>query len=1438
MADEHEIQLTLRVSRSAPGIDALLTSDPNAPMSQVLEQFAKAHPGPYFLDGRELTPVGRLADSALRNGAVVYAGQPGPRAATPKLELVVVGGADAGRRFALTPGVFAVGSSDEADIVLHGHRLAPVHFSVSISGKQIFLDNFRKPQSILLEGKPVDGECTIELDQLFRVGDTLFEIRRALKSDVDTDADVTVDGNGRLVFNRPARIPVRRTRSNFESPKKPQAPTKQGFPWAQVFIPLVFSVGAAYLFHSPAFLMLGLMGPALGLASAFSNKRQSKKDHAKATADFGNAMVRLRQAATDAAQAESKGLRARRCDAAMVADIAMLPRRRLWERRVSDKDFLTLRLGSADMFSSVEVVKSFDAENFEAPVMFQAPVSVNLRKVRNLGVAGPMNAVHSAARWLVTQLTTLHSPSDVRLFLLASSDSKNEWSWMRWLPHTATSHEPGEPFCTIATDRYARDEHIKALLQILDLRQQAKERREEIVWQSVVVVYDGIRDLRELPGVARLLREGPEHSIYSIGLDSATSRLAQETAAEIAIEPQYASTARLRVAGQETVERFIVDQVSSTWSEDIARSIAPYIEAGREVEGEMLPAALNFVEMTGVNLDNPDSVLARWSYGDGRTTRFPIGKSLDGEFSLDLKHDGPHGLVAGTTGAGKSEFLQTLVASLALANRPDALNFLLIDYKGASAFSSCEDLPHTVGLVTNLDGHLTKRALVALEAELHRREQLLKDMHASDVDAAWLADPEFSAENGLARLVIVIDEFAELNQELPDFIQGLIRVARIGRSLGVHLILGTQRPAGVVSPEMRANTGLRIALRMEDRNDSTEVLESPEAATISRRTPGRAYARLGGASSIVPFQTARVAGRRRDIVQTVTPPRLVQFSWEQVGRPLFKTKTDDVVESETTDLHALVTLINKAAELSAIPEARSPWLPPLPKAYVVPLDDEVVFGLIDEPKKQTQPFAVYDLETSGHLLFAGSARSGRSTALRTLAGAIANTWSPSDCHIVGLDFGNGALQSLTALPHCGVVTGRSENERIGRVISRLRDEVTLRQGLFARAGFGDIKEQRQHSVPDEKLPYIVVFLDRWEGFLSEFSVDIASEMPDEVMRLLREGPGVGLRFVITGDNAILSDRVSAQIDEKIVLRLNNKDSYAIAGIAAKSIPDDMPDGRGIQVDTHADIQIGLLAEDSSTIEQNRALANIAELARNRWPEASGEQAPLRVDALPEVTTLENAQQLPIVGNHRSALSVLVGVGGDRLSTFYVDMLEEGPFFVVAGQARSGRSTAALVMAESVLANGGAVVAVCPRRSPLEGLAGMANAAVFHGNDNELEALVETLNSFEQPVLIIVDDSHVIAGNTFDIALRDVVKKHSDEVAAVVIGSIDDMRSQLQGIAVDARRSKLGLLFSPEIALDGELVGMRLPRNKLGRTAAGRAVFCDHGNATVVQIPLA
>ena len=1417
--------------------DIVLIAEPEMPMVEVAAALNTVMPGTLYLDRSVLATDGPLASSPLVDGSVVTAGGPGPApAARGSQVLAVVGGPFSGQIWPLVPGSTTVGRSSEADLRLDHESISRRHFSLVVESGTCTLEDLGSTNGTLVRGRAVSEPTVIGPGELIEAGACLFEVRVR----EERDADLRPDQLGGLAFNRPARIRPAPREVRVAFPGPPTEPEPQPFPWVQVIAPLVLALAAVLIFRRLEMLLFAAMSPVLVVSNATSSRRRERRRMAREMARFEKELTEAQGRIDEAAANEIERTRQQFPDPAALTEVATGPSRRLWERRAHDTDATVLRLGMADRPAAIAITSKSSAPAPNPPVLSDVPVTVDLATAGVLGIAGPPSEGRAVVRWLVAQLAILRSPRDVRLVVLTDPDARTDWDWVRWLPHVR-DEDPQAPPALIGNDKLTREERVKELLKLLEARAAAARDLHFTTFSPlVVVVFDGIRALRSLPGVPRLLREGPAHGIHAIGLDTDVSRLAEEGRAQLVLDPDDPTLARLEVDGVEPVTGMLVDLVTADWADEVARALAPIRDVGGEEGETVIPRSVRFADLAGVNLDRTDDVVGRWALG-GRSTEALIGVSADGPFSVDLRRDGPHALVAGTTGAGKSEFLQTLVVSLALVNRPTTLNFVLVDYKGASAFADCEGLPHTVGLVTNLDGHLTERALTSLDAELERRQSALRDFGVADIDTAWERDGAQAETAGLARLVIVVDEFAELVRDLPDFVSGLVRIARVGRSLGVHLILATQRPAGVVSAEMRTNTGLRVALRMEDKGDSSEVLGKPNAADISRATPGRGLVQIEGQAMLVEFQTARVAGRRKGSSEGLPPPRVERVPWARLGYPPPAAPGRVEKVGAATDLHALVAIIGAAADQLRVPRPHSPWLPPLPALlrlsqfrHAEPLDGEPVavpIGAEDLPVQQTQRPATFDVVGGGHLLVAGSARSGRSQALRTLAGSLARTISPSDLHLYGLDFGNGALLPLADLPHCGAVVGRSETARAERLIVRLTEEVTRRQEILSRSGLGDITEQRAASPTQERLPYLMLLLDRWEGFTSQFSVDSGSEMPAAILRLLREGAGVGLRVVIAGDRSLLNDRLASQFEDKLVLRLADRDDYRSAGINPRSVPKEVRAGQAFRGESGREVQIAILGDDPSGQAQAAAVRHIAEEAERRWPAEARRNRPFRVDVMPTAIRFDQAWKLAETVRPASPLWAMVGVGGDELTAYGVDLAQVGAF-VIGGPSKSGRSTALLTMARSLLAGGAQVVALCPRPSPLTSL----DVAVLRGSPEGAE-VTAALTAHVGPLAVIIDDAESLARTETDDALRDFLRSSgAGQVAVIVAGQIEELKLELRGTIVESRKAKTGLLLSPPSTLDGDLLGVRLPRSLVGRMPPGRGLLVSDGDVLAIQVP--
>ncbi len=1360
-------------------------------------------------------------------------------------------GPGAGSIYWLPAGHTDIGSGEEADARIWDDAVAPLALRVFVDGRSGCQVAAYEEVRATLDREPLAAAAQWHPGQIVSVGRSLLGL--AHYEPPDAALHRSAGGSG-IDFNRPPRLlpPERATR--FQLPAPPPEAERRPLPFLVAAVPLVLGLAMAYFLHQVYLLAIAGLSPVMLVGSQLGERRQSRKSAKRRTAAYREHKGRIEHDAMQALEAERAERVYQFPDPATVLSIAAGPRRRLWERRRTDPDYLVVRVGTADLPSSVELTDPEQDEHRRQVVwrIPEAPVTISLPGRGVIGVAGPGDTPRAAGRWLVTQIAALHSPNDLRMYLLTDSSGKASWEWARWLPHCRP--QAGQDCAMlIGNDAESVATRIAELLAIMSTRHQeatSTGHQKARFRPDIVVVFDGSRKLRTLPGAIQLLQEGPQVGIHSICLDSEEQELPAECQAVVVMGH---GGVRVQQAKAETLPRIRLDSVHPDWCARLARSIAPIRDVSDADSSSVLPGVVQLLDALELEPPTAMAIAGRWR-GGGRSTFAVIGESYDGPFGIDIKKDGPHALIAGTTGSGKSELLQTIVASLAVANRPDELTFVLIDYKGGSAFAECAQLPHTVGMVTDLDPHQVARALGSLSAELTRREHILAATGAKDIEAYQLLVDNRQAQP-LPRLVIVIDEFAAMSRELPSFITGLVNIAQRGRSLGIHLILATQRPSGVVSQDIRANTNLRIALRVTDPAESADVIGVNDAASIGQSTPGRAYVRLGHAS-VVPFQAGRIGGRRSGADGTVTAkPWLAPLGWVDLGKPEPVRPVQGVrPEAEVTDLTVLVAEIRNAARQLRIARPHSPWLAPLPRRLllqdIVPSAPEperaagssrpCIFGVWDLPASQEQQSAVLDPDTCSHLMAAGAPQSGRSQLLRTIAGALALTHSAADVHLYGIDCGNGALLPLSELPHCGAVVSRTETERATRLLRRLAAELSRRQELLAAAGFADIREQRAAVPPGERLPHAFVLLDRWEGFTSTLGELEAGGLTAVLTRLLSEGASVGLHLVMTGDRSLLVGRISALCEEKLVFKLAEKEDYRLAGLNPRDLPDDLPPGRAFRSASGTELQVALLASEASGQGQAAALQAIAAHCRSRDAAVQATQRPFRVDVLPSHVSFADAWQLRPVS--AGPLWGMVGVGGDTLEAVGPDLASGMPCFIVAGPAKSGRSTILLSMARSFLAMGTPVVLAAPRPSPLRALAGAPGVqGLFDGSELGEAELAEALSSFRRPGVVLIDDAELLRDCGAASELSRLVTRGSDAGRALVLGGdAESIGVGFSGWQVEAKRARRGCLTAPATIPEGDLIGVRLPRDVLGQPPRpGRCLLhVGDGKLITVSVPAA
>ncbi|GAA2888538.1 FtsK/SpoIIIE domain-containing protein [Streptosporangium fragile] len=1450
---------------------------------------ADAKPPTLWLDGRPLDSSARAA-GLLRDGDLVtldrsLAGATLAEEPGGIVEVRVIGGPAAGSVHRLSLGVHTVGSDPACAVAVPDPALPAEAAVVRLTPDAITVEPAPEA-SPLLDGAPLREQVPWPEHALLACGGTVL----TLKATEPPDAHLDAQPDGGLAYNRPPRLRPPGGARRFEVPAEPRRAETMRLQLLAAFLPAVLGLGMAWALKTWYFLLFALMTPIIMIGQWWSDRRHGRKQYRQQVKQYRERLAAF-EAAVERARADDEA--ARRAAAPDPAEVLLTvtgPRRRLWERRGHDPDALRLRVGLADLPADLEFTPErsapLDTPLPAPPTCHAVPVALAMRRLGVAGLTGPREAATGLARWLVGQAATLHSPRDLAIVVLsAHGDGEERWNWVRWLPHCAPR---GGEDCValVGADPEAAARRVSELAALIDERlgddaagPAAAPVRIPTSWgdlggadqpyaapvyderpYDVLVVLDGAQALRALPGMPQVLRQGPRAGVHTLAVDGDQRLLPEECATVADVAPD--GTVRLRGGGLDGLGEILADQVSVSWCDRLARAMAPIRDVSRADAAQALPGAARLLDLLDLPSPSGAALAERW----GRSTEAVVGIGPEGPFSVDLRRDGPHALIAGTTGAGKSELLQTLICSLAVANRPDEMTFVLIDYKGGAAFKECVRLPHTVGMVSDLDGHLTQRALASLAAEIRRRERLLLAAGAKDIEdyhelrdtRTARASRDLLVAGGatparplrgraeppppLPRLVLVIDEFAAMVSELPDFMTGLVDIARRGRSLGIHLILATQRPGGVVTADIQANTSLRIALRVTEAAESADVIGRPDAAHIAKSTPGRCYVK-SGAGAATAVQTARIGGRG-PAASGDSRVRVTEIGWRALGHP--PAAPGGAAESgHVTDLSLLADALAEAARVAGIREQPSPWLPPLDDLVVLPASpggtlpyragvEEVpplAFGVTDLPWAQDRQALALDLAHGGHLLVAGASRSGRSTALRTLAGAIAAGASPDDVHLHAVDCGSGSLLPLVAMPHCGAVVTRDQLDRVERLLARLRAEVGRRQQLLAEAGYASLAELRA-AADGPRLPWLVLMLDRWEGFVAAFEAYDYGRLVESLMQLLREGPAVGLRAVVTGDRSALIGQISTVFDDRLILRLADPADYALAGLPVKDLPAALVPGRALSVGEHGttESQIALLCDDPSGPAQVGALQALARSA----PELTADP-PLRVDALPMRITAAQALDLVPSFEPPSPLWALLGAGGDSLAPLGVDLLAHGPAAVVAGPSRSGRSTALLTATHSLLSHGTPTVLVTPRRSPLCTLVDAPGVLAVLDADGDLHGAV----AGHERYVVIVDDAELVSPDSpLGAALEQVLRTGRDAEHGLVIGgTTGDLATAYRGFVAEARKGRTGLLLSVQSPADGDLFNVRLPRGAVGGPP-GRGLLVTLGSVTPIQTAVA
>lgn len=1141
---------------------------------------------------------------------------------------------------------------------------------------------------------------------------------------------------GEMVINAPPVIPMAQTGA---------------IAWLQYLLPVVGSLGSllfifafrANLFYVIAGIVMAVCSVGAGLGMGFVQRHMLKKQRKIERTFYLEYLSQCRRHLFALAkQQRMMGLR-------LYPDYQELAyrverREYLWERRPEDYDFMQVRiglgpvelcnhvrldLGTSMMVQFVPDLKTH-AESLvtEYAYLDDMPALISLRTIGTLAINGNPAQTRALTRALLCQIASFYTPEDVRCMAFFPQQTIQEWQWLKWLPHVrrlrqvkADKQYVPDHLCMLAT---AADDVRNLLLQQiipeLDRRRRLSEDKEKQNAQAVmtlphlVVVLDGFSPhstLGQIPELEALFSDGAQFGVTVICLVEDASHEPARVQARLTISRAGALDFEEIKLGGQRLEGLVPDAVDPQLCEQIARSQAPLklAETGAQQD---LSQDMRLLDLLGLPSADALPIAQLWRPRTRQDLlRVPIGRRSDGEtLYLDFKEAaekgmGPHGLIVGATGSGKSELLRTIVTSLAMTHDPQTINFVLVDFKGGASFADFAALPHVAGIVTNLQGDisLVDRVYYSLLGEQQRRQRLLHEAGNLDnikqYQAKWQMNPQMEP---MPHLLIIADEFAELIANRPDFLELFVTMGRVGRSLGLHLLFATQRIEEGRIRGLEGHLRYRICLRTFSASESSSVLGSSDAYYLPS-APGIGYFKVDTdiyhlfktALISVPYVPAEEQSSAKTRISEFTADgKLVKYQY-QVSL-MDDLPTMRLNPMEPSELHTEMDVVIEQLAQARLPQQRSTvhqvWLPPLSKTLLLgsvlqhccrpdldgsrwdvtaPFGDLTVpLGLLDMPLQQAQEPLWLDFSgTGGHLAIVGAPQSGKSTFLRSLIASFIVTHSPRAVQLYCIDLGGGLLRIFEQAPHVGAVCGKAERDKVRRVVRQMRKIIEEREFLFREHGIDSMATFRARRQAGElaDVPFGDVFLiiDNFAQFYQEFD-----QLESEITDLVAGGLTYGVHLIIAANRwAEIRNKLRDNIGTRLELRLNDPLDSEFGKVAASAIPIGVP-GRGLNRDK-LQFQVALpvvgdygVGEHGTPMQQ--ALEALVQRAADSW---NGPIAP-PIRMLPPLVRWEELPTPPA----DLAPGVPLGLEEFRLDPVYIDLIASGPHFIILGDMECGKTT--------------------------------------------------------------------------------------------------------------------------------------------------------------------
>ncbi len=1105
---------------------------------------------------------------------------------------------------------FTIGSAKTSNIEISSAYVNGDDIEIARIDTSLLLRIRHSNYGVYHNGNKIEGQIEIKSGDFFSISDYFFYFKNEfLWTEIRDDMSVNSlnykdmpTPHAYPMFSRNTRIKTVVNDEKIEildPPAKPQKPKNNIFMRLLPSFGMLIAAGVMAFFGGMMIIMSAISG-IMSIFTAIMSIRESNKDYKESSAERiekYNAYVSKKRAEIQAYRAQEH----EELDELYIPQDVERSRLAafspdLFDRSPEDEDFLCVRLGSGDVESKREISYKkqekldVDDELQQIPEeicnefknVHGAPIVCDFKEISAMGIVGATGFRFEFLKNIVIDIAARQFFSDVKMVLAAKTENKDQIQWLRLLPHVFNDDIKVR---NIVCDDESKNLVFEYLYKELTIREQNKTYDDNIV----IFFYDEC-GFKSHP-ISKFINKAKDLGVTFVFFGDSAADIPQGCGYIVSVsDNQNATLINTQNKGQSSP--FIYQTISNEQAENIVKLLAPVYTEEISLEGTLTKNITLFELLNIIAVDDID-LQCRWATSQvTKSMAAPLGVSKTGVVSLDLhdKAHGPHGLVAGTTGSGKSEILQTYILAMSTLYHPYEVAFVIIDFKGGGMVNQFKELPHLLGAITNIDGKEISRSLKSIKAELQKRQRLFAEVDVNHIDKYIGKFKSGEAKTPLPHLIIIVDEFAELKAEQPEFMKELISAARIGRSLGVHLILATQKPSGQVNEQIWSNSRFKLCLKVQSQEDSNEVIKSPLAAEI--KEPGRAYLQVGNNEIFELFQSAYSGASEKADDSKVK--EFAIYSLTDSGRrvPVYVQKKQQTGDGSSTQLDAIVRYISSYCEKKQIQKLPNICLPSLSDRIAFPNAEQIEqtsfniiaeIGVYDDPDNQYQGQYTVDL-TNQNVMIIGSSQSGKTNLLQNIIRSISTKYTPKEVNIYIIDFASMVLKTYEKLNHVGGVVTSSEDEKLKNLIKLLKTEIETRKERLLSVGVSSFAAYREAGRDD--LPQIVILIDNLTALKELYFQD-----DDELLNLCREGLSVGISIVIANaQTAGIGYKYLSNFSCRIAMFCNDSGEYSALFDHCSERIEDIHGRCIVEIDkVHLDCQTYLAFEGEKEIDRVKAI---------------------------------------------------------------------------------------------------------------------------------------------------------------------------------------------------------------------------------------------------------